>query len=72
MVKIKLARFGKKGIPSYRIVVAEEANKRQGKIIDHIGFFTRPNTLSVDHKKLNEWIAKGAQPTSAVRKIVSL
>ena len=30
-VKIRLKRFGKRGFPTYRIVVIDKAKKRQGK-----------------------------------------
>ncbi len=69
MLKIKLARFGKKKQPEYRIIVNEAKTKRDGKYIDLLGFYSptqEPKVLKIDEKKYNEWISKGAQPTETV------
>ena len=39
MVKIRLKRMGKKGAPTYRIVVADIRSPRDGRFIDEIGFY---------------------------------
>lgn len=73
MLKIKLTRTGKRGQPSYRIVVVEARSKRDGKYLESLGFYnplTKPNTIKVDKKKYQEWKAKGAQPTDTVRRLV--
>ena len=74
MLKIKLSRTGKKGQPHYRIVVAEARSKRDGKVTDNIGMYNpnvKPKTITVDHKKYNLWLKKGAQPTDTVRSLVA-
>ncbi len=74
MVKIRLQRFGKKGEPIYRIVVADSRWKRDGKVIDILGYYNpkRDGDFRIDLNTYNEWINKGAQPTPRVRSIVRL
>lgn len=72
MLKIRLTRTGKRGQPSYRIVVAERRSRRDGKSIDSLGFYnplTKPATIKLDKLKYQNWLAKGAQPTPTVRSL---
>jgi small subunit ribosomal protein S16 len=74
MLKIKLARFGKKKQPHYRIVVNEARDKRDGKYVDVVGHYAptqSPKLLDVDLKKYEEWTKKGAQPTDTVSALVT-
>ncbi len=69
MLKIKLARFGKKKQPHYRIVVNEAKTKRDGRYIDLLGHYApaqEPKVLELDLAKYQQWIEKGAQPTETV------
>lgn len=77
MVKIRLKKMGRKNSPFYRIVVAESKQKRDGKVIEEIGYYY-PNISSVekqrkefemDNEKYLAWIKKGAQPTESVSRI---
>ena len=73
MLKVRLARTGKRGQPMYRIVVMEARTSRQGKIVDTLGWYNpglKENNLSVDMAKYGEWIKKGAQPTDSVLRFV--
>lgn len=69
MVKIRLARFGAKKKPFYRIVAADSRSPRDGKFIDILGTYdpTRnPAALKLDKDKVKSWLEKGAQPTETV------
>lgn len=69
MLKIKLARFGKRNQPEYRIVVNEARSKRDGAYVAKIGHYSparEPKILELDIKEYEAWIAKGAQPTETV------
>lgn len=69
MLKIKLARFGKRNQPHYRIVVNEARSKRDGQYTALLGHYAptqTPKILSLDLKQYQEWIQKGAQPTPTV------
>lgn len=69
MLKIKLARFGKRNQPHYRIVVTEARSKRDGKysaLLGHYAPAQSPKVLEIDAKAYKEWLDKGAQPTPTV------
>ncbi|HWP34270.1 MAG TPA: 30S ribosomal protein S16 [Thermodesulfobacteriota bacterium] len=68
-VKIRLARWGAKKRPYYRVVVADARSPRDGKFLDQIGHLDpvpTPPEFSVDEAKAIEWLKKGAQPTETV------
>ena len=73
MLRIRLRRVGKKGQPSYRIVVAESRWARGGRYVDWIGNYdplTDPPNVSLQEDKAIEWLKKGAQPSEAVSRIL--
>jgi small subunit ribosomal protein S16 len=75
MLKIKLARFGKRGQPHYRIVVNEARDKRDGSYVESLGHYAptqNPKTLIVDLPKYDAWLVKGAQPTETVASLIGL
>ena len=72
-VKIRLARYGKKKKPFYRIVVAQDTCPRDGRFLEKIGTYdpcTEPVKINLDEKKALEWLKKGAQPTQAADRIL--
>jgi small subunit ribosomal protein S16 len=73
MLKIKLARFGKKKQPHYRIVVNEARDKRDGSYVALLGHYAPtqiPKTLDIDLDAYKLWVKKGAQPTETVDSLV--
>jgi len=69
MVRIRLMRMGKKGQPSYRVVVADSRSPRDGRFIENIGWYnplTDPSTIQIDAERANYWLSKGAQPSESV------
>ncbi len=69
MVRIRLRRVGLKGQPSYRVVVADQRNARDGRFIEIIGFHnprTEPPTDELDEARALYWLSVGAQPSEAV------
>ena len=69
MLKIKLARFGKKNQPHFRIIINEARSKRDGQyvaLLVHYAPTATPKILELDLKAYEEWIKKGAQPTDTV------
>jgi len=74
MLKIRLARVGKKKQPSYRVVVAESHFARDGRFVEIVGIYnprTEPTTFEVDADKVRGWLNKGAQPTERVQKLLT-
>jgi small subunit ribosomal protein S16 len=72
MLKIKLARFGKRNQPHYRIVVNEARDKRDGKYVALLGHYAPtqvPKLLEIDTKAYEKWVGQGAQPTETVESL---
>ena len=72
-VKLRLTRMGSKGRPAYRIVAADSRTKRDGKIIEQIGFYnpiSQPAEIKIDKELANKWLDNGAQPTETVRSLL--
>ncbi len=72
MLKIKLARTGKKNQPSFRIVVQEARSKVDGKNVEILGHYmplSQPAVVKIDKKRYQGWVNKGAQPTETVRQL---
>ena len=72
-VKIRLARHGAKKAPYYRVIVADARAKRDGRFIEEVGRYnpcTEPPFIKLDFEKIDAWIAKGAQATDPVERIL--
>ena len=72
-VKIRLARYGKKKNPFYRIVVAQDTCPRDGRFIEKIGTYDPcidPVKIILDKEKALDWLKKGAQPTQAADRVL--
>jgi small subunit ribosomal protein S16 len=72
-VRIRLTRVGATKQPSYRLVVADSRSARDGRAIDTIGHYnprTEPVELVVDEAKVKDWLAKGAQPSDTVKRLL--
>jgi small subunit ribosomal protein S16 len=72
---IRLARRGSKKRPTYRIVVTDSRNPRDGRFIEAIGYYNPqhdPSLIEVDETKAKKWLETGAQPSDTVRKLLSL
>ncbi len=73
MVAIRLRRGGTKKKPFYRIVAVDSRRKRDGKVLEVIGYYdpkTEEPTIKVDIDRYNAWIAKGAKASEAVKNLV--
>lgn len=72
-VKIKLTRLGSKKHPFYRVVAANDCTARDGRPLEFLGFYnpmTNPAQVQLDAEKINQWLARGAQPTDTVRSLL--
>jgi small subunit ribosomal protein S16 len=71
--KIRLTRVGSKKNPIYRVVVADSRSPRDGRFIEIVGRYnpqTEPSTIDLDGEKITDWLAKGAQPTEPVARLL--
>ncbi len=75
MVKIRLTRKGAKKRPFYRVIVAESRNRRDGSFIEIIGTYDplkEPSEIKIDTERAKYWMGCGAQPTSVVKKLLTI
>ena len=73
MVKLRLARFGAKQRPFYRIVVMDSRGKRDGRYIELLGTYdpmVTPPAVKLNEERIRYWLSVGAQPTEAVERFV--
>ena len=72
--KIRLARFGRKKRPFYRIMVSDSRAPRDGRHIDSIGYYnplTSPKDIKIEKEKALNWLNRGAIPSPTVRSLLS-
>jgi small subunit ribosomal protein S16 len=72
-VRVRLTRVGSKKNPIWRVVVADQRSPRDGRFIETIGRYnpqTDPSTIVIDEERLQHWLARGAQPTGAVKQLM--
>ena len=70
MIKIRLARLGRKKRPFYRVVATNSKSPRDGKFLEILGTYDplqEPSKVSINMDKLNEWVKKGAQLSNRVQ-----
>jgi len=73
MLMIRMARFGAKKKPTYRVVVIEKEKARNGRSVEVIGFYnplTRPTTLKLEYDRVEHWLKAGAQPSATVARLL--
>ena len=72
MVRIRLTRVGATKQPSYRFVVTDSRNARNGRSLDTLGHYNPrmdPIEINVDEAKAKDWLSKGAQPSDTVARL---
>lgn len=72
-VRIRLRREGRKGQPSYRIVVANSEAPRDGSFVEMLGHYfprAKDKQLDVNVEKARQWLAKGATPSETVASLL--
>jgi small subunit ribosomal protein S16 len=73
--RIRLRRVGRKKLPLYRIVVADQESPRDGRFIEIIGTYnpkgeTAAEKITIDGEKARQWISKGATPSETVQSLL--
>jgi small subunit ribosomal protein S16 len=72
-VRLRLTRVGGRKNPIWRVVVADQRSKRDGRVIETVGHYnaqTEPSTIVLDEERVRAWLAKGAQPSNTVRRLL--
>jgi len=72
---IRLARFGARKQPYYRVVVIEKEQARNGRPVEVVGTYnprTSPATCDLKRERIAYWVSKGAQCSERVGKLLKL
>jgi small subunit ribosomal protein S16 len=73
MLAIRLARFGAKKKPTYRVVVIERERARNSRSVEVVGFYNpiaKPAEVKLDHDRINHWLKVGAKPSDTVTRLL--
>ena len=74
-VRIRLKRVGKIHAAQYRVVVVDSRKKRDGRVIEEVGYYDpqpNPSIIRIDSERAQYWLGVGAQPSDQVRKLLVL
>lgn len=74
MLMIRLARFGAKKKPSYRIVVIQKERARDSRALEVLGYYNplgKPAMVNLNHERVEYWIKAGAQPSETVARLIA-
>ncbi len=74
-VRLRLTRVGARKNPVWRVVVADQRSPRDGRVIETIGHYnaqTDPSTIVIDEERAKSWLARGAQPSNTVAKLLRI
>ena len=74
-VRLRLTRMGRRHRPCYRLAAMDARAKRDGRVIEELGFFDplakdADRQLKVDTARAAYWLSVGAQPTDTVRTLL--
>jgi len=72
-VKIRLARYGAKKRPFYRIVVADGRYPRDGRFLENVGTYNpmvEPNEVTLKKERIEYWLGQGAIPSDTVNSLL--
>jgi len=70
---IRLARFGAKKKPSYRVVVIDKERARNSRSVEVVGFYnpvSQPPVVNLKHERIEYWVKNGAQPSDTVTRLM--
>ena len=73
MLMIRLARFGAKKKPTYRLVVIEKERARNSRAIEVVGHYNpvaQPKQLHIKQERVAHWLKSGAQPSDTVKRLL--
>lgn len=73
MLMIRLARFGAKKKPTYRVVVIEKQRARDSRAIEVVGHYNPvadPAVVDLRHDRIEHWLRHGAQLSDTVARLL--
>lgn len=73
MLKIRLARFGRKKAPTYRLAVSEHQKDTQGDALEYVGSYnprSNPKLIQLNIDRIKHWLSKGAGASPTVHNLL--
>jgi small subunit ribosomal protein S16 len=73
MLMIRMARFGAKKSPTYRVVVIDKERARDSRAVEVVGTYNpvaKPKVINLNHERIAHWIKNGAQPSDTVARLL--
>lgn len=73
MLKIRLARVGRKNQPHFRLIVSEDSFDTKGRYLEVLGAFDprrKKETLNLKEDRIKYWLSRGAQPSPSVNNLL--
>jgi small subunit ribosomal protein S16 len=73
MLMIRLARFGGKKKPAYRVVVIEKDRARDSRSVEVVGTYNpvaKPAAVNLNHDRIAHWMKNGARPSDTVARLL--
>jgi small subunit ribosomal protein S16 len=74
MLKMRLARHGRRKRPYYRVVVAESSKPRDGRFQEILGRYdpvAAETVFEVNEDRVSYWLSKGAKPSETVHRLLA-
>ncbi|MBO6103344.1 MAG: 30S ribosomal protein S16 [Opitutales bacterium] len=74
-LRIRLQRHGSKNQPTYRMVVAEQQSRRDGKFVEILGYYNpkacgNEPEYKLDIERVDYWTGVGAQLSDTAKALV--
>lgn len=71
VVKLRMKRFGRLNLPTYRLVAADSRSPRDGRIIEALGYYLplmprEQEQLKLNAERISYWLSVGAQASETV------
>ncbi len=73
MLAIRLARFGAKKKPTYRVVVIDKERARNSRSVEVVGHYNpiaKPAEVHLDRERIEYWVKNGAQLSDTVTRLL--
>ncbi|MFN7022513.1 MAG: 30S ribosomal protein S16 [Phycisphaerales bacterium] len=71
MVRLRLSRMGRPHRPFYRLGAVDQRTKRDGKVIEALGWYDpmaldKSKQIHLNVERIKHWLKAGAQPSETV------
>jgi len=73
MLMIRLARFGAKKMPTYRVVVIDKERARDSRALEVVGHYnpcSQPAVADLDYARIEHWHKQGARKSATVDRLL--